>query len=84
MHAGEPPTLTVTLDLDRNPMDLERVLAMVRVRGYALLALDAEATRCTLTVRESEGSSGLLEHRLRRLCGVHVVAGSPSIQETAA
>jgi acetolactate synthase regulatory subunit len=84
MPAAEPSTtVTVTLDLERTPLDLERVLGMLRVRGYSLVRLEAASGGCTVTVHESERSPGLLEHRLRRLGGV-VVVDSGSIEENAA
>ena len=78
------PTLTVSLELDSVPLDLERVLAILRVRGYALERLHATPGGCIITVHESPRSPGLLEHRLRRLRGVHVVAGCTSIAREAA
>jgi acetolactate synthase regulatory subunit len=82
MPSAAAPTraiLTVSLELDSVPLDLERVLAMLRVRGYVVENLHTGPRRCTLAVRESRRSPGLLEHRLRRLRGVHVVAEPPSI-----
>ena len=83
MPAAQATTVSVTLELERTPLDLERVLGMLRVRGYALVHLSATHGCCRVTVRESPRSPGLLEHRLNRLAGVRIVDSS-SIQERAA
>jgi acetolactate synthase regulatory subunit len=74
----DPPAGTAPLYVDLNLEQLclggERVLALLRTRGYRLRRLELEApSRCRLEVTVQPAQAPLLLARLERIPGVRVV-----------
>lgn len=77
MPTLDPPAATaslcVDLHLEQPVLGGERVLALLRTRGYRLRRLDLEApSRCRLEVTVEPGEVTLLLARLERIPGVRV------------
>ena len=63
------------LSLDQLYLDAERVLGLMRTRGYELVRLKLSAPgACELVVRLAPGERPLLRARLDRLAGVQVTS----------
>ena len=79
MPTLDPPAATsslcVDLHLEQPCLDGERVLALLRTRGYRLRRLQLEApSRCRLEVTVQPADVPLLLARLERIPGVRVEA----------
>lgn len=70
-------TIHMELSLDQTYLACERVLALLRTRGYVLERLDlVPGGPCSLWIRARPGEVGRLRARLARLCGVSLDVGT--------
>ena len=78
MPAPAPGTDQLTarlgLRLDQSLLGAERVLALLRSRGYALRHLELHGASCSIEVDVDPERRTLLLARLRRIPGVHLEA----------